>query len=87
MSSIGSSCNLNLSTDVIVPGFIKEGRRTVISAFNLHVLDAGSRLQRHAALGIMPADLRLGRREHLPHAGRFRALAGRKFTFLPPRSR
>ena len=40
--AIGSSCNLNLSTDVIVPGFIKEGRRSVISTFNVRVLDAGA---------------------------------------------
>jgi hypothetical protein len=40
--TIGSTCNLNLSTDVIVPDFIKEGRRTVVSAFSLHVLDAGA---------------------------------------------
>jgi hypothetical protein len=40
--TIGSTCNLNLSTDVIVPGFIKEGRRTVISTFDLKLLDAGA---------------------------------------------
>ncbi len=40
--AVGATCNLNLTTDVLVPGFAKEGKRAVISALDIGVLDAGA---------------------------------------------
>jgi hypothetical protein len=40
-TAIGGSCNVDTSIDTLVPNFVKEGKRTVIEAFGLNVLDAG----------------------------------------------
>jgi hypothetical protein len=38
---VGSSCNVTTTTDTLVPGFAQEGKRAVISAFSVNLLDAG----------------------------------------------
>ncbi len=40
-TSVGSSCNLNTTSDTLVPGFAKEGMRAVISTFSFELRDAG----------------------------------------------
>jgi Subtilase family/FG-GAP-like repeat len=40
-SSVGSNCNASTTADTLVPGYVREGARTVISAFSVAVLDAG----------------------------------------------
>ncbi len=37
----GGTCTLNTTADTILPGFAREGARAVISAFSVHVRDAG----------------------------------------------
>jgi serine protease AprX len=38
---LGGSCSVDTSTDTLVPGFAREGKRAVISAFSVELLDAG----------------------------------------------
>jgi hypothetical protein len=38
---VGSSCGLVTTADTLVPDMVKEGKRTVISTFEVRVLDAG----------------------------------------------
>jgi hypothetical protein len=38
---LGSSCTLGTTLDTLVPGYVKEGKRAVVSAFSFSVLDAG----------------------------------------------
>ena len=38
---LGSSCSLATTLDTLVPGFAKEGKRTILSALSVSVLDAG----------------------------------------------
>ncbi len=40
-TSLGASCSVSTTIDTLVPGFVQEGKRTVISAFQLSVEDAG----------------------------------------------
>jgi hypothetical protein len=40
-TAIGASCNLNTTADALVPGFIKEDRRMIVSVLALSVRDAG----------------------------------------------
>jgi dienelactone hydrolase len=40
-TAIGSTCSANTTGDALVPGFAREGKRAVISAFSLKLLDAG----------------------------------------------
>jgi hypothetical protein len=40
--AVGSSCRIGTTADTLVPGFAVEGRRSVISAFSLTMLDAGA---------------------------------------------
>jgi FG-GAP repeat protein len=40
--ALGSSCQISTTADTLVPGFAVEGRRSVISAFSLAVLDTGA---------------------------------------------
>jgi hypothetical protein len=40
--AVGSSCSVNTTADTLVPGLVKEGKRTVISAFSVALLDAGA---------------------------------------------
>jgi dienelactone hydrolase len=40
-TNLGSICSLTTTANALVPGAFQEGRRTVISAFNVNVLDAG----------------------------------------------
>ncbi len=37
----GSNCNIATTVDALVPGFVKEGARAVVSAFSVSVEDAG----------------------------------------------
>ena len=37
----GSNCSLDTSSDALVPGFAREGKRAVISAFSMQMLDVG----------------------------------------------
>ena len=52
--AVGSSCQISTTADTLVPGFAVEGRRSVISAFSLAVLDTGADGQ------VAPADDPLG---------------------------
>jgi hypothetical protein len=38
----GSSCNADVTVDSIVPGYVKEGKRTVVSVTGVRMLDAGA---------------------------------------------
>jgi hypothetical protein len=40
-SDLGSTCNLSTTTDTLVPGFAKEGKRMVVSALSVNLKDAG----------------------------------------------
>ena len=40
--AMGSNCNIVTTTDTLVPGFAKEGKRAVISTFTIKALDAGA---------------------------------------------
>jgi hypothetical protein len=40
-TSLGASCSVSTSSDTLLPGFAKEGKRMVISAFSVKLLDAG----------------------------------------------
>jgi Tol biopolymer transport system component len=40
-ANIGSNCVVDTTADALVPGFIREQKRTVISAFSLEIRDAG----------------------------------------------
>jgi hypothetical protein len=40
--AIGSSCTVNTTVDTLVPGFAREGDRTIISTFSLALEDAGA---------------------------------------------
>ena len=37
----GSNCSLDTSSDALVPGFAREGKRAVISSFSMQMLDVG----------------------------------------------
>jgi hypothetical protein len=39
---LGSRCNLSTTLDTLVPGYVKEGKRAVVSAFSFSVLDQGA---------------------------------------------
>jgi hypothetical protein len=39
---LGSSCTLGTSLDTLVPGYVQEGKRAVVSAFSFSVLDEGA---------------------------------------------
>jgi hypothetical protein len=39
---LGSTCNVNTTADALVPGLVREGDRTVISALGVNVEDAGA---------------------------------------------
>ena len=39
--AIGSGCSLNTTADTLVPGFAREGKRAVVSAFSMQLNDAG----------------------------------------------
>ncbi len=39
--TLGSACNLSTTLDSLVPGFVKEGKRMLMGALSMKVLDAG----------------------------------------------
>jgi predicted acyl esterase len=40
--AVGATCGITTTADTLVPGFAREGSRSVISAFSVEVLDAGA---------------------------------------------
>jgi PKD repeat protein len=41
-AAIGSTCNLDTTADTLVPGFIREGKRAVVSALRVEIIDPGA---------------------------------------------
>jgi hypothetical protein len=39
---LGGSCNVTTTADTLLPNFVKESKRTIISTFSLNLLDAGA---------------------------------------------
>jgi hypothetical protein len=37
----GSDCNVNVTVDALVPGYVKEGKRALMSVTSVRMLDAG----------------------------------------------
>jgi hypothetical protein len=39
--NVGSGCSLSTTGDALQPGFIREGRRTILQTFSITIRDAG----------------------------------------------